>query len=184
RAAPAEQERHAERHRGQRVGRVVQGVAEQRNRAGQHDHGDLDERGRGQPGQRDPQGAQALGRVFQYRVDRTVVIVRVRPDRVPDAGPYAPVSEGVAVAVLMRVIVVVVMAVVLAVPVLVAVLISGRARVVLAAHLPSMARKTRCRTSISATRVRLRTPRSYGPGLLGPADNRAMDNGERLTVPH
>ncbi len=37
------------------------------------------------------------------------------------------------------------------------------AMVVLAAHLFSMTRKTRCRTSISATLVRLRTARSYGP---------------------
>src|SRR5262249_6271280 len=121
--------------------------------------------------QRDPQRAQALGGVFQHRVDRAVVIVRVRPDRVPDAGPYAPVSAGVAVAVLMPVIVVVVVlmavAVLVAMLVPVAVLISGQARALLAAHPPSMAGKTRCRTSISATRVRLRTPRSYGPGQQG-----------------
>jgi hypothetical protein len=44
---PAEQERDAERHRGQRVGRVVQRVAEQRDRAGQRDDRRLRQRGGG-----------------------------------------------------------------------------------------------------------------------------------------
>jgi hypothetical protein len=57
----------------------------------------------------------------------------------------------------------VVVVVLMAMLVLVAVLISGQARVLLAAHRPSMARKTRCSTSTSATCVRLRTPRSYVP---------------------
>ena len=89
---PAEQEREAERHRGQRVGRVVQRVAEQCDRAGQRDHHRLRQRGRGQPGQRDPQGPQALGRGFEHRVDRAVVIVGVRPDRMPEPGPEPPVT--------------------------------------------------------------------------------------------
>ncbi len=65
----------------------MQRVAEQRDRAGQRDHHRLRERGRREPGQRDPQCPQACGRGFEHRVDGAVVRVRVRPDGVPDAGP-------------------------------------------------------------------------------------------------
>ena len=143
---PAEQERDAERHRGQRVGPVVQRVAEQCDRAGQRHHHRLRQRGRAQPGQRDPQGPQALSRGFKHRVDRPVVIVGMRPDRMPQPGPEPPVTM------LVRVVVG-----------------GGRARgragarvVLVAAHSPSMTRKTSCSTSTSATRVRLRIVRSCG----------------------
>ena len=157
-APPAEQERDAERHRGQRVGRVVQRVAEERDRTGQHDHRRLRERGRAQRGQRDPQGTQAFRRGFEHRVDRAVVVVRMRPDGVPDAGPAL-------VCVVMPVFVPVAMLVLMLVIVLVAVVVLVAAWVLLVAHPSSMARETRCSISTPATRTRLRTPRSY-------ADNR------------
>ena len=118
----------------------MQRVAEQRDRAGQRDHHRLRQGGGGQPGQRDPQGPQPFGRGFEHRVDRAVVIVGVRPDRVPQARPEP------AVIMLVRVVVPAVRVVVL-----------------VAAHLPSMTRKSRCSTSTSATRVRLRILRSCGP---------------------
>ena len=52
RRATAERERDQQRDRGQRVGDVVQGVAQQRDRPGQHHHDRLDGGGdrRGRPG--------------------------------------------------------------------------------------------------------------------------------------
>jgi hypothetical protein len=138
---------------GQRVGRIVQRVAEQRDRAGQRNHHRLRQRGGGQPGQRDPEGPQPFGRGFEHRVDRAVVIVGVRPRRVPQARPEP------AVIMLVRAGVPVVVPLVMIVPVVPVV----RAVVLVAAHLPSMTRKSRCSTSTSATRVRLRIPRSCGP---------------------
>ena len=97
RAAPAEHEGHPERDRGQRVGRVVQRVAEQRDRTRQRDHHRLRGGRGGQPGQRDPQGAPAVGRFLKCRVG--AVVVRMGPDRVPDAVPDAvPVVVAVLVA--------------------------------------------------------------------------------------
>src|SRR5262249_16001845 len=91
----------------------------------------------------------ALGRGSEHRVDRAVVRVgvrvRVRPDRVPQARPEPPVTGLARVAVLVRVVVLVLMA----------------------AHSPSMARKTRCSTSPAATRGRLRTTGNYGHGRPG-----------------
>src|SRR5207245_5276093 len=100
-----------------------------------------------QPGQRDPQGPQPFGRGFEHRVDRAVVIVGVRPDRVPQARPGSPATMLVRVGV----------PVVVVVPVVVML-------VLVAAHSPSMARKSRCSTSTSATRMRLRIVRSCGTG--------------------
>src|SRR5262249_46138804 len=117
-----------------------------------------------QPGQRDPQGPQPFGRGFEHRVDRAIVIVGVRPDRVPQARPEP------AVIVLVRVVVPVVVPVVVVLPAMRVVLPAMRVvlpavRVVVlpAAHLPSMTRKSRRSTSTSATRVRLRILRSCGP---------------------
>ena len=73
------------------------------------------------------------------------MVVRVRPDRMPDACP----EPSVLMRRLMRVVVRVGMGV--------------TGRVLLVPHPPSMARKTGCSTSIPATRVRLPTPRiSFG----------------------
>src|ERR1700750_79833 len=67
--------------------------------------------------------------------------------------------------------------------------------VLVAAHLPSMTRKSRCSTSTSATRVRLRILRSCGPadgggesvhGQRGQADDDRdgrTDGGCRLGIP-
>jgi hypothetical protein len=84
RRSPADDERDAQRDGGQRVGDVVQGVAEQRDRAGdQHDH-HLDGRGGTEHGQRDPQGTQTLAGRLHRRVDLVGRVVRVRSQRVPD----------------------------------------------------------------------------------------------------
>ncbi len=57
------------------------------------------------------------------------------------------------------------------------VLMSGG--VVLAAHLSRIARKTRCRTSISATLMRLRTARSYDPVRAAPVRSAPVRSAER-----
>ena len=99
------------------------------------------------------------------------MIVRVRPDRVPDACPEALMLVIMSVLVPGLVIVVVtgLVAVVMAglVAVVMAGLVTGLAAVaglvlvaVLAAHDPSMTRKTRCSISTPASRTRLRTARS------------------------
>jgi hypothetical protein len=88
------------------------------------------------------------------------MIVRVRPDRVPDACPETLVTVIVPVA---RVVVVVV---VVTVTGPVAWLVARLVRVVavLAAHDPSMTRKTRCSISTSASRTRLPIARNCGAG--------------------
>jgi hypothetical protein len=77
----------------------------------------------------------------------------VRPDRVPQARPEP------ALIVLVRVVV----PVVVIVPAVRVVLSAVRVVVFVAAHLSSMTSKSRCSTSTSATRVRLRILRSCGP---------------------
>jgi hypothetical protein len=62
--------------------------------------------------------------------------------------------------------VLVVAVVVVAVVVVAAVLVAGGGRVLLAGHHPSMTRKTRCSISTAASRARLRTTRSCGPGRI------------------
>ena len=58
-----------ERHRGQRVGDVVQGVAEQRHRPGERHDDRLDDGGDAEHGQGDPQRPHALARGLHRRVD-------------------------------------------------------------------------------------------------------------------
>ncbi len=52
---------------------------------------------------------------------------------------------------------------------------------VLAAHPPRIARKTRCRTSIPATLMRLRTTRSYDPVRWAPVRSAPVRSAERRT---
>ena len=95
------------------------------------------------------------------------MIVRVRPDRVPDPGPESLVTVIVVVLMLVLGLVPVIVLMIVAVAGLVAVVmarlvaVAGLVRVaVLAAHDPSMTRKTRCSISTPASRTRLRTARS------------------------
>ena len=90
------------------------------------------------------------------------MIVRVRPDRVPDTCPEALVTVIVIVIVIVAVAVVVTVVVTGPVAWLVARLV--RVVAVLAAHDPSMTRKTRCSISTSASRARLRIARNCGAG--------------------
>jgi len=66
----------------------VQGVAEQRHRAGEQDDERLHGRGEPEPGERDPQRAHALTGRLHRRVDLAGTVVRMRRDGVPD-----PVGE-------------------------------------------------------------------------------------------
>jgi hypothetical protein len=108
------------------------------------------------------------------------MIVRVRPDRVPDACPetlvtvIVPVAEVVLMAEVVLLTVAVIVTVVVARVVVVVVTVTGpvawlvarlvRVVAVLAAHDPSMTRKTRCSISTSASRRRLRIARNCGAG--------------------
>ena len=89
RRAAGEQERDRERHRGERVGGVVQRVAEQGDRPRRRRHGRLDDRGRPEHGERDPQRSHALGAGFQGRVDLVGGLVRMRAQQVPQPGRQA-----------------------------------------------------------------------------------------------
>ena len=89
------------------------------------------------------------------------MVVRVRPDRVPDACPEPLMTVIVSVLMLMSVVMAVIVPWLVAVTGLVAVVMAGLVLVaVLAAHHPSMTRKTRCSISTPASRTRLRTARS------------------------
>ena len=116
------------------------------------------------------------------------MIVRVRPDRVPDACPETLVTVTVIVpvavialgavvmteVVLMTSVVLLTVVVVVACVVVVVVTVTGpvawlvarlvRVVAVLAAHDPSMTRKTRCSISTSASRTRLPIARNCGAG--------------------
>jgi hypothetical protein len=155
---PSEHERDAERHRGQRVGRVMQRVAEQRDRAGQGDHHRLRACRRAEPGQRDPQRPHSFGRAIQDLVQPAVVRVRLQSGCVPDTRPQslAPVL----------VVMPVVMPVVMFVLVIVLVLVAGR--VLLVPHLPRMTRKMPCSTSTPAIVALLQKPRRSKPLQRGP----------------
>ena len=157
--APPEQERDTERHRGQRVGRVMQRVAEQRDRAGQGDHHRLRACRRAQHGQRDPQRSHAFGRALEHLVHPAVVRMRMQSDRVPGARPQSPAPVVVPVIVLVPVVMFVF------VFVFVTVFVAGR--VLLVPHLSRMTRKTPCSTSTPAIVALLQKPRRSGP----PADN-------------
>ena len=88
--------------RGERVGRVVQRVAQQRDRAGERDHDRLDQRGAAEHGQGDPQRPDPLGAGLHGRVDLVGRLVRVRAQQVPQPGQHAgPVIVIVLVAMLM-----------------------------------------------------------------------------------
>ncbi len=86
RRAPPDQERDTERHRRQRVGRVVQRVAEQRHRPGQHRDHALDRRRPGQHGQRDPHRPHPRRAALGRRVHPVGRLVRVRPHQVHQLG--------------------------------------------------------------------------------------------------
>src|SRR5207248_2797163 len=94
-------------YRGQRVGQVVQGVAEQRDGARPPGDQRLDQRGGPEPGQRDPQRTDALAARRKGRVHLVGGVMRVRRETVPPTVP-APVV----VVMVMVVVVVVVMVVV------------------------------------------------------------------------
>jgi len=159
---PPEHERDAERHRGQRVGRVVQRVAEQRDRAGQGDHPRLRACRRAEPGQRDPQRPHSFGRALEDLVHPAVVRVRMQSGCVPDTRPQSPVLVPVPVPVVVPVVVVVVVVVI--------VLVAGW--VLLVPHLPRMTRKMPCSTSTPAIVALLQKPRRSKPLQRGPpADN-------------
>jgi hypothetical protein len=148
---PPEQERDAERHRGQGVGRVMQCVAEQRDRARQGDHHYLRARRRAEHGQRDPQRPHSFGRALEDLVHPAVVRVRMQPGRVPDTRPQSPGRMVVPVPVVM--------------PVVLIVFVAGR--MLLVPHLPRMTRKTPCSISTPAIITLLQNPRRSG----SPADN-------------
>jgi hypothetical protein len=69
RRPPADDERDRQRHRGQRVGGVVQRVAQQRHRPGERNHDRLQHRGRREHRQGDPQRAQAFRAGLHRRID-------------------------------------------------------------------------------------------------------------------
>ena len=79
-------ERDCQRQRGQRVSGVVQRVAQQRHRPGQHGHSRLDDRGHAQHGQRDPQHPHALRAGLHRRVHLAGRLMRMRPQNVPEPG--------------------------------------------------------------------------------------------------
>ena len=76
----AEGEGDPQRERGQRVGEVVDGVGEQRDRSGQHDDDGLQHAGDEQGDQADLDCAYALGAGFQRGVDRVRGVVAVRAE--------------------------------------------------------------------------------------------------------
>ena len=150
RRAAGEQERDRERHRGERVGGVVQRVAEQGDRPRRRRHGRLDERGRPEHGERDPQRSHALGAGFKGRVDLVGGLVRMRAQQVPQPGRQAWV---VVVIVVVVALVAVIMPVVVGVPVVVA----AGLRV---AHDPRMPPEPCC--SISTTACPTHLPQARG----------------------
>jgi hypothetical protein len=127
RRAAGEQERDRERHRGERVGGVVQRVAEQRDRPGRRRHDRLDARGRPEHGERDPERSHALGAGFEGRVDLVGGLVRMRAKQGAQPGHQAVVivvvmgvAVGVVVGVAVAALVVVIMLVAVGVPVVAA----------------------------------------------------------------
>src|SRR5215216_6064509 len=100
RGATADGERQPQRNRGGRVGEVVDGVGEQRNRAAEEDDHELQQRGGAQREQRDFYDADALGRALQRVVDAVGGIVAVRTEEVRDRREESAVLVLVIVAML------------------------------------------------------------------------------------
>jgi hypothetical protein len=67
--SPAERERDPERQRRERVGEIVERVAEQRDRAAKHDDDGLGDRGDAEDYQRDLQRADPFPIAFEHVVD-------------------------------------------------------------------------------------------------------------------
>jgi hypothetical protein len=82
-----EPERDAERHRGEGVGEVVDGVGQQGHRAGQRDHDDLEHRGDAEAAEADDQRPHALA-VGGGRVDGIGMVVAVRREQVANGGDH------------------------------------------------------------------------------------------------
>ena len=158
RRAAGQHERDRERHRGQRVGGVVQRVAEQGDRPGHHRHGRLDARGRPEHGERDPQRSHALRAGFEGRVDLIGGLVRMRAQQVAQPGRPAVVVIAMAPVIVIATVIVIVIVMVLAI--VMVVLISGVPVVVAAglrvAHDPRMPREPCCSISITACPTHLR----------------------------
>jgi hypothetical protein len=154
RRAAGEHERDREWHRGQRVGGVVQRVAEQGDRPGHHRHGRLDARGRPEHGERDPQRSHALRAGFEGRVDLIGGLVRMRAQQVAQSGRQAVVVIAMAPVVVLAVVTV------LAVVIVMVVLIVGVPVVVAAglrvAHDPRMPPEPCCGISTTACPTHLR----------------------------
>jgi hypothetical protein len=165
RRAAGEQERDRERHRGERVGGVVQRVAEQGDRPRRGRHRRLDERGRPEHGERDPQRSHALGAGFKGRVDLVGGLVRMRAQQVPQPGRQALVivvvvllAVGVVVGVVPAVgVVVVALVVIMLVVVGVPVVVAAGLRV---GHDPRMPPEPCC--SISTTACPTHLPQVRG----------------------
>jgi hypothetical protein len=152
RRAAGQHERDRERHRGQRVGGVVQRVAEQRDRPGHHRHGRLNARGRPEHSERDPQRSHALRAGFEGRVDLIGGLVRMRAQQVAQPGRPAVVVIAMApvvVPAVVMVVVIVIVVVIVGVPVVVA----AGLRV---AHYPRMPPEPCCSISTTACPTYLR----------------------------
>ena len=146
RRAAGQHERDRERHRGQRVGGVVQRVAEQGDRPGHHRHGRLDARGRPEQGKRDPQRPHALRAGFEGRVDLIGGLVRMRAQQVAQSGEQAVVVIAV---VIVLVVLIVMVVLIVGVPVVV----TAGLRV---AHDPRMPPEPCCSISTTACPTHLR----------------------------
>jgi hypothetical protein len=85
RRTPPEHERHSEGHCGERIGGVVQGIAEQRHRSRHRHLSRLELGGDEQRTERDPEHAHAFLRGLHRRIDPVGRIVGVWGDHVPDA---------------------------------------------------------------------------------------------------
>ena len=88
--AAAEGERDPQRHGGQRVGEVVDGVGQQRDRSGDQHDGSCSTAVTSRTDQADLQRPDALGAGLQRRVDRVGGVVAVRPQHRPQPAPRRP----------------------------------------------------------------------------------------------